>query len=122
MHVNLVIGICAHEQLTVAHGAQELKALVLVKRSVGLKEELVAVAELRALPVVVGLDLNTTKGRVAGRASGIKRGGEILDNGAAAKRSGNKVLKENSKAEAPESTTPFSFRTGSRSGVRATDW
>ena len=24
--------------------------------------------------------------------------------------------------KAPESTTPFSFRTGSRSGVRATDW
>ena len=98
VHVNLVIGVSTHEQLAVAHGTQELEALVLVKGSVGLKEELVAVAEFRALPVVVGLDLNTTKGRVAGRASGVKRGGEILDNGAAAKSGGNKVLKENSKA------------------------
>ena len=97
--MNLVVGVGTHEQLAVAHGAQELKALVLVKGSVGLKEELVAVAELRALPIVVGLDLNTTKGRVAGRASGIKRGGEILDNGAAAKSGGYKVLKENSKAK-----------------------
>ena len=97
--MNLVIGVSTHEQLAVAHGTQELEALVLVKGSVGLKEELVAVTELRALPVVVGLDLNTTKGRVAGRAGGIKRGGEILDNSAAAKSGGNKVLKENSKAK-----------------------
>ena len=83
--MDLVVGIGAHEKLAVAHGTQELKALVLVKRGVGLKQELVAVAELRALPIVVGLDLNATKGRVAGRDSGIKRGGEILDNGAAAK-------------------------------------
>ena len=99
VHVDLVVGVGAHEQLTVTHGAQELKALILVKGSVSLKEELVAVAELRALPVVVGLDLNTTKGRVAGRASGIKRGGEILDNGAAAKRGGNKILQEDGKAK-----------------------
>ena len=99
VHVNLVIGVSTHEQLTVAHGTQELQALVLVKRGVGLKQELIAVTELRALPVVVSLDLNTTKSRVAGRASGIKRGGEILDNGAATKSGGNKVLKENSKAE-----------------------
>ena len=99
VHVNLVIGVSTHEQLAVAHGTQELEALVLVKGSVGLKEELVAVTELRALPVVVGLDLNTTKGRVAGRAGGIKRGGEILNNGAAAKSGGNKVLQENSKAK-----------------------
>ena len=68
VHMDLVIGVSTHEQLAVAHGAQELKALVLVKRGIGLKEELVAVAELRALPVVVGLDLNATKGRVTGRA------------------------------------------------------
>ena len=99
VHVDLVVGVGTHEQLAVAHGTQELKALVLVKRGVGLKEELVAVAELRALPVVVGLDLNATEGRVAGRAGGIKRGGEILDNGAAAKRGGNKVLQEDGKAK-----------------------
>ena len=99
VHVDLVVGVGTHEQLAVAHGAQELKTLVLVKRGVGLKEELVAVAELRALPIVVGLNLNATEGRVAGRASGIKRGGEILDNGAAAKRGGDKVLQEDGKAK-----------------------
>ena len=97
--MDLVVGIGAHEQLTVAHGTQELKALVLVKRGVGLKEELIAVTELRALPVVISLDLNATKGRIAGRASGIKRGGEILDNGAAAERGGHEVLKEDGKAK-----------------------
>ena len=99
VHVDLVVGVGTHEQLAVAHGAQELKALILVKGSVGLKEELVAVAELRALPIVVSLDLNATESRVAGRTGGIKRGGEILDNGAAAKRGGNKVLKEDGKAK-----------------------
>ena len=99
VHVDLVVGVGTHEQLAVAHGAQELKTLVLVKRGVGLKEELVAEAELRALPIVVGLNLNATEGRVAGRASGIKRGGEILDNGAAAKRGGDKVLQEDGKAK-----------------------
>ena len=97
--MDLVVGIGTHEQLAVAHGAQELKALVLVKRGIGLKEELVAVAELRALPVIVGLDLNATEGRIAGRAGRIKRGGEILDNGATAERSGNKVLQEDGKAK-----------------------
>ena len=99
VHMDLVVGIGAHEKLAVAHGTQELKALVLVKRGVGLKQELVAVAELRALPIVVGLDLNATKGRVAGRDSGIKRGGEILDNGAAAKCCSHKVLKEDGEAK-----------------------
>ena len=46
VHVDLVVGIGTHEQLAVTHGTQELQALVLVKRGVGLKEELVAVAEL----------------------------------------------------------------------------
>ena len=99
VHVDLVIGVRAHEQLTVAHGTQELEALVLVKRGVGLKEELVAVAKLRALPVVVGLDLNTVEGGVAGRASGVKRSGEILNHSAAAKGSGNKVLQEDGEAK-----------------------
>lgn len=99
VHVNLVIGVSTHEQLAVAHGAQELKAFVLIKRGIGLKEELVAVTKLRALPVVVGLDLNAVEGRVAGRASGVKHGGEILDNGAATKRGGNEVLQEDSKAK-----------------------
>ena len=99
VHVDLVVGIGAHEQLAVAHGAQELQAIVLVKGSVGLKEELVAVAELRALPVVVGLNFDAIEGRVACRTSGIKRGGEILDHGAAAKSGGNKVLQEDGKAE-----------------------
>ena len=99
VHVDLVVGIGAHEQLTVAHGTQELKALVLVKRGVGLKEELIAVTELRALPVVISLDLNAAKSGIAGRAGRIKRGGEILDNGAAAKCSGNKVLQEDGKAK-----------------------
>lgn len=99
VHVDLVVGVGAHEQLTVAHRTQELQALVLVKRSVGLKEELVAVAELRALPVVVSLDLNTAKSGIASRAGGIERSGEILDHGAAAKSSGNKVLQEDGKAK-----------------------
>ena len=99
VHVDLVVGIGTNEQLTVAHGAQELQALVLVKRGVGLKEELVAVAELRALPVVVSLDLNTAKCGIASRAGGIERSGEILDHGAAAKGSGNKVLQEDGKAK-----------------------
>ena len=94
--MDLVIGVGTHEQLAVAHGAQELKTLVLVKRGVGLEQELVAVTELRALPVVVSLDLNAAKGRRAGR---VKRSGEILDNGAAAKRGGNKVLEEDGKAK-----------------------
>ena len=99
VHVDLVIRIGTHEQLAVAHGTQELKALVLVKGGISLKEELVAVTELRALPVVVSLDLNTTQGGVASRASGIKRGGEILDNSAAAKSGSNKVLQEDGKAK-----------------------
>ena len=99
VHVDLVVGVGTHEQLAVTHGAQELKALILVKRGVGLKQELVAVAELRALPVVVSLDLNTAKSGIAGRAGGVKRSGEILDNGAATKRGGNKVLQEDGKAE-----------------------
>ena len=99
VHVDLVIGIGTHEQLAVAHGTQELQTLVLVKRGVGLKEELVAVTELRALPVVVCLDLNTTQGSVASRASGIKRGGEILDNSAAAKSGSHEVLEEDGKAK-----------------------
>lgn len=97
--MDLVVGVGTHEQLAVAHGTQELKALVLVKRGVGLKQELVAVTELRALPVVVSLDLNTAKSGIAGRAGGVKRSGEILDNGAATKRGGNKVLQEDGKAE-----------------------
>lgn len=103
VHVDLVVGVGAHEQLTVAHRTQELQALVLVKRSVGLKEELVAVAELRALPVVVSLDLNTAKSGIASRAGGIERSGEILDHGAAAKSSGNKVLQEDGKAKGARS-------------------
>ena len=99
VHVDLVVGIGTNEQLAVAHGAQELQALVLVKGGVGLKEELVAVAELRALPVVVGLDLDTAKSGVASRAGGIKRSGEILDQSAAAKSGGNKVLQEDGKAK-----------------------
>lgn len=103
VHVDLVVGVGTHEQLAVAHRAQELKALILVKGSVSLKEELVAVAELRALPVVVGLDLNAIEGRVAGRASGIERSGEILDNGAATKCCSHKVLQEDGKAEGARS-------------------
>ena len=105
-----------HEQLAVAHGTQELKALILIKGSVGLKEELVAVAELRALPVVVSLNLNATKGRVTGRASGIKRGGEILDNGAATKRGGNKVLKEDGKAKGAGVDHAVLFQNGQQIG------
>ena len=99
VNMDLVIGIGTHEQLAVAHGTQELQALVLVKGSVGLKEELVAVTELRALPVVVGLDLDTAESRIAGRAGGVKRSGEILDNGAAAKGCGDEVLEEDGKAK-----------------------
>ena len=39
------------------------------------------------------------KSGIAGRAGGVKRSGEILDNGAATKRGGNKVLQEDGKAE-----------------------
>ena len=99
VHVDLVVGICAHEQLTVAHGTQELKALVLVKRGVGLKQELIAVTEFRALPVVVSLDLNAAKSGITGRAGGVKRSGEILDNGAAAKSGSYEVLEEDGKAK-----------------------
>ena len=99
VHVDLIVGVGAHEQLAVAHGAQELKALILVKRGVGLKEELVAVAELRAFPIVIGLDLNTAKSGIAGRAGGVKRSGEILDHGAATKSGSHKVLEENGKSK-----------------------
>ena len=99
VHVDLVVGIGTHEQLAVAHGTQELQALVLVKRGVGLKEELVAVAELRALPVVVGLDLHAAESRIAGGAGGVKRSGEILDHGAAAKSGSHEVLEEDGKAK-----------------------
>ena len=99
VHMDLVVGVGAHEQLAVAHGAQELQALILVKRGVGLKEELVAVAELRAFPIVIGLDLNTAKSGIAGRAGGVKRSGEILDHGAATKSGSHKVLEENGKSK-----------------------
>ncbi len=99
VYVNLVIGVSANEQLAVAHGAQELKALVLVKRGVCLKQELIAVTELRALPVVVSLDLNAAKSGIAGRAGGVKRSGEILDNGAAAKGGSHEILEENGKSK-----------------------
>ena len=120
VHVDLVVGICAHEQLTVAHGTQELKALVLVKRGVGLKEELVAVAELRALPIVVGLDLNAAKSGIACRASGIERSGEILDNGAATKCCSHKVLQEDGKAEGAGVDHAVLFEDGQQVG-RASD-
>ena len=116
VHVDLVIGVSTHEQLAVAHGTQELKALVLVKRGVGLKEELVAVAELRALPVVVCLDLNTAQGSVASRASGIKRGGEILDNGAAAKGGSHEVLEEDGKTKGAGVDHAVLFQNGQQIG------
>ena len=100
VNVNLVVGIRTDEQLAIAHGTEELQGLVLVKGLLGLKEELVAVTELGALPVVVRLDLNAVeRAGLGGVGVGLEGGGEVLDLGGAAEGGGHKILEEDGKAE-----------------------
>ena len=54
VHVDLVVGVGADDELAVAEGREVGQRLVGVEGLLGVEEELVAVAELRALPVVVG--------------------------------------------------------------------
>ena len=80
VHVDLVVGIGADQQLAIAHRGEELKDLVLIEGLLRLEEELVAVTELRALPVVVRLDLDAVEGAGLGgvRASNVAEKSSIL--------------------------------------------
>ena len=96
--MHLVVGVGAHDELAVAERGEVAQGLVGVEGPLGLEEELVAVAELRALPVVVELDLDAGVGHVVGlggRGGGVEVG-ELL--AAVAKRGVHEGLEEGGKA------------------------
>ena len=63
MNVNLVIWVCTNKKLAITHSCQEVQSCILVKVwAICLKEELIAVAILRTLPVIVELNLNLCAG------------------------------------------------------------
>ena len=81
--VDLEVGVGADDQLAVAEGGEVGERLVDVEVLLGLEEELVAVAELGALPVVVELDgdlggdvgLGVDGGLEVGELAGLAGGG-----------------------------------------------
>ena len=92
VHVHLELRHLAHAQLAVAHGGQEVQRLLAVE-AVGVHEELVAVAELGALPVVHLLDLHL-RVRPAGE-------GQLVDHGARpSQQGGGESVEDDGEAEA----------------------
>ena len=92
VNVHLELRRLAHAQLAVAHGCQEVQRLGLVEH-VGIHQELVAVGELAALPVVDLLDLDLR--------SGVARKGQLVDERALlAREGGHEAVDEDGKAVA----------------------
>ena len=76
--VNLEVGVRAHDELAVAERREIREGVVRIEGLVGMEEELVAVAILRALPVVVELD-GDLGGGCRLRVGGVDRGLELRE-------------------------------------------
>jgi hypothetical protein len=99
VHVHLEVWVLAHEQLAITHRGEKRERGVAVEGLVvGMEEELVAVAVLRALPVVVELDGNL--GRDGGLGiSGVHGGLEVRDLAGLALDRVHESLEEGGKAK-----------------------
>ena len=93
VNMNLVVGVRTNKKLAVTLRGKEITRGILIEGLLGLEEKLRAVAELRALPVVVELDGNLGVGLSHGLVC--SRGDPAL----ATERVGAESLKEDGKAK-----------------------
>ena len=113
MNVNLIVWVCANKKLTITHSCQEVQSCILVKVwAICLKEELVAVAILRTLPVIVELDLNLCAG--SGLSIRNRNGCLEISSLSLASNSVYKALQEGCKTKCTRVNNTILFKNGKK--------